>query len=184
MISSVQVWDRYLLLLTPSFVLLVAGMGSVNGAGRLYRAAGSLLLAGSLIVPARTAAQGGFPIGGDHGATVGLEEAVTWLRNQAPADAILYHRVLGWQLRFYLFDENSSWPDATALELRWYPNAVYLADNAAKDPHRRKFIIQPDWAPLPGAAPRLRQRRVQRIERFRAGHFRVYELVLPPGEYC
>ncbi len=185
-VTSVQVWDRYLLPLAPMLALGIGWMVQELAPGLRERiGTAPLLLAGMaglalLLGPAWTAAQGGLPVGGDHGDYAGLREAVAWLQTEAPEDAVLYHRVLGWHFRYYLFQRTG--PDG--MELRWFPSTVYLADNAAKTPHRRKFLIQPDWAPLRDASRRLAQRGLRWERRFRQGRFTVYELVTPPQPPC
>ena len=82
-----------------------------------------------LAVPAVTAAQGGLPIGGDHGAYAGLDEALAAVDRPG---ALLFHRELGWHARFALFDEIRS----GEVELRYFPSTVYLADSATKAPHK------------------------------------------------
>lgn len=98
-----------------------------------------------LLPPALTAARGGLPIGGDHGAYDGLTTVITRLQQKAPTDAILYHQRLGWHYQFYLFDKVTT----GAYDLRWYPTVTYLAANAAQSPNRPRFLILPDWAPQP-----------------------------------
>jgi len=137
-----------------------------------------------LLSPALTAARGDLPVGADHGDYAGLNESVAWLRANAPADAIVYHRDVSWQLRFAFFAATPDQPDASQFELRWFPNAVYLADNGAKSPERRKFLIEPTWAAVDSAAQRLQQRAIGWQERLRAGNFTVYELTSPPSAPC
>jgi 4-amino-4-deoxy-L-arabinose transferase-like glycosyltransferase len=185
---SVQAWDRYLLPLVVPLALL-GGWTAAElieiGQGQHHdtrlpiapctewqrwliagaAAAVLLLLAG----PAARAAQGGLPVGGDHGAYKGLDEALAAV--DVP-HTLLFHRELGWQARFALFDAIQS-GDA---ELRYYPSAVYLADSAAKSPHRQRFVIVPDWAPLPDLRVQLAVRRLQAHMYRRSGHFTVYKI--------
>lgn len=137
-----------------------------------------------LLPPALTAASGGLPVGADHGDYAGLNESIEWLRANAPADAVVYHRDVSWQLRFAFFAATPDQPDATDFELRWFPNAVYLADNAAKSPERRKFLIEPTWAAVDSAAQRLQQRAIGWQIRLRAANFTLYELTSPPAIRC
>ncbi len=188
--TSVQIWDRYLLPLAPMLALGMGWMvqeavswlgGGLGSASRpLVGLLGGVMGVALLLGPAWTAAQGGLPVGGDHGDYAGLREAVAWLKAEAPADAVIYHRVLGWHFRYYLFRRTGP----QGMELRWFPSTVYLADNAAKTPHRRKFLVQPDWAPLRDAPRRLAQRGLRWERRFRQGRFTVYELVTPPQPPC
>ena len=84
--------------------------------------------------------------------------------------ALLFHRELGWQARFALFDEIRS----GEVELRYFPSAVYLADSATKAPHKERFVIVPDWAPLPDLGMQLAVRGLKAEIMLRSGHFTVY----------
>lgn len=185
-VAGFQIWDRYLLPLAPALALFAGWVGarlpapSAPTIPARWMALAAALWALLLLPPALAAAKGGLPVGGDHGDYAGLEEAITWLQENARADAVLYHRALGWHYRFYLYGETGP----GGYDLRWYPNAVYLADNAAKTPHRRKFLIQPDWAPVHNAVPWLSMRGIQWRLRLRTGHFTVYEVVLPAQPRC
>lgn len=180
-VTSVQIWDRYLLPLVPLLALLcgyfcsriLQSLPTSRNIPVVFAGAVLVLL---LMPAAEIGARGGYPLGGDHGDYVGLRRALTWVVVHAPADAILYHRVLGWQYRFYLFDANRPQTESSQLELRWFPHAVYLADNAAKTLQQRKFLIQPDWAPVRNAENHLAARNLDWRKRYRVGKFTVYEL--------
>jgi hypothetical protein len=181
LITTSQIWDRYLLPLAPVFALLVGYALSRIQGKRLP--ATVLLVVGLLMAPAAlTAARGGFPIGGDHGDYSGLHEVVNWLDEHAPPQSPLYHRALGWHYRFYFFDREA--PGQNRFDLRWYPHSIYLADNAAKVPHRRRFLVSPEWMPMPALERDLAVRQLRAEERFSAGRFTLYELVGPPQTYC
>ena len=201
--SSVQAWDRYLLPLSVPVALLggwgvaVVGQRGMRGAntarwtgGRGTRSDGTTfaarvrLVAPDLVpllaillllgVPAVTAAQGGLPIGGDHGAYGGLDEALAAVDRPG---ALLFHHELGWQARFALFDEIRS----GEVELRYFPSAVYLADSATKSPHKERFVIVPDWAPLPDLGMQLAVRQLKGEIVLRSGHFTVYRIEKVPA---
>jgi len=107
--TTTQTWDRYLLPLTPFFVL---GMALLLARtlrllpGNRTQLAAVVLAAMLLFPPAWTAAQGRIPIGGDHGGYAGLHEVIDWLDNEAPPGSVLYHHLLGWHYRFYFFDDS------------------------------------------------------------------------------
>ncbi len=212
-VTSVQVWDRYLLPLAPILALVGARLAAALGENRPASAVrhtchgrnsatqlsaktrreflpgftspgltvGILLLTGLLgIQPARVAAIGGLPIGSDHGAMTGLHQVLHWLQEENPDGYVLYHRVLGWHYRFYLYEPVRQ----GQVELRWYPSTTYLTDNALKTPHRRKFLLVPAWAPQPDLAVRLAMQGLQAQKRLQAGNFTLYELTQPPRAYC
>ncbi len=190
--TSVQVWDRYLLPLAPVLALLAGWSAATLYAGwptahRRWLWAGCTLAALLLLQPALTAGSGRLPIGGDHGDYAGLEEALALVAPPSPitnlqspiahqTGAVLYHRELGWQAQFYLFDALA----AGRVELRWFASAAALADNAVKTPHLRRYLVEADWAPvrdlpLQLAARQLRLERVQRV-----GRFTVYAIAAQP----
>lgn len=190
-VTTVQVWDRYLLPLAPVTVLLVTFIVETVAAdpialqprGRIDEARAvwtshllAVLLMLTLAGPAHQAAQGRLPIGGDHGAYTGLDAVSVWLNaradNTADNTVVVYQRNLGWHLQFYLFDALQ----AGQTELRWYPSAVYLADNAAKTPHRPRYLVVADWSPERNLLAQLALRRLTAQVRLRAGNFTVYEL--------
>jgi hypothetical protein len=181
-ITSVEIWDRYLLPLAPGLALLAGWVGGKGLAAFPSRWLAVSLLAWTLCLapPAWQAARGGLPIGGDHGAYAGLTAAISWLTAAFPQQVALYHHTLGWHYRFYLYDQVA----AGDYELRWFSSAVYLADNATKTPQRRKFLIQPDWSPVRGLALHLAVRNLQLRERQHFGQFTLYEIVQLPQPRC
>jgi 4-amino-4-deoxy-L-arabinose transferase-like glycosyltransferase len=191
--TSIQVWDRYLLpLIIP--VALSSGWAAtelirvhqVSSPHTWLRAAAPACLCNNawrrwlmvatltailliLAGPAFLAAQGGFPIGGDHGAYSGLDETLAAVDTP---HSLLFHRELGWHARFALFDSIRNGD----VELRYFPSAVYLADSASKSQHKQRFVIIPDWAPLTDLQLQLAARRLQAKLYLRKGHFTVYQL--------
>ena len=201
LLSTVQIWDRYLLPLAPMVALLggwaaahvplphrrqhMTGCSAegTNPRARLGGIAGWLMpvvLLGALLVaalpPAWAAAHGRLPLGGDHGDQQGLEEAMTYVAARAADPArrplLLYHDVLGWQSQFYLFAPVA----AQRVELRWFSSSTYLADNIEKSAGTRAFYIQADWAVQADLAQRLAMRGLALHQRLRSGHVTVYEV--------
>ena len=214
-VTTIEVWDRYLLpLVIPVTLLAAFGVNSLLavlsaalGAGevslpparpalprapivhlqslRLLLTSFGCLLLLVLGGPALQAAQGRLPVGGDHGAYAGLDTVVDWLEARTDAAPVLYHRTLGWHFRFYLFHS----VETGRLDLRWYPSDVYLADNAAKTPHRPRYLVVAAWVPERNLAMNLAARHLMPYERLRAGSFVLYEIVgrsvaLTPWRVC
>ncbi len=138
-----NVWDRYLLPLAPLLALLLgrvvaqasAALARIGAAG--LRRWGAwlppILLVGLLLPPAFTAARSGYPVGGDHGAYDGLDDAARFI-DTLPAGGVLYDHWLGWEWSFYLFDGPLyvSWfisPEALTTDLRAFGHTSprYLA---------------------------------------------------------
>lgn len=185
-VTSVQIWDRYLLPLAPMLALLSAwAIATLDGYLRHTRVhwwwvAGSLAGLLWLVPPALSASTGGLPIGSDHGAYSGLPEAIHWLETQTTGKTILYHQRLGWHYQFYLYDQLA----AGVYELRWFPTPTYLADNAAKNSSQARFLLQPDWAPQPDLPRHLAVRRSELIPRAHFGQMTVYEIRTKPHLPC
>lgn len=183
-LTSVQVWDRYLLPLVLPLALLGGWAAATLARGfppaeaRRFPAIAAVVLGAAMLGtilawPAVQAAGGGFPVGGDHGAYDGLDAAFAFVRKaKAGGPVVLHHRELGWHAHFYLFDAVRTGD----LELRYYPHAVYLADSATKLPHRRHLVIVPDWAPMRDLGGQLANRGLAAQERLRTGHFTVLEI--------
>lgn len=173
-VTSLPLWDRYLLPVAPFFAVLVGWIGARILANRpvlLNRVVIGLWIA--LLLPSATqAARGGIPIGGDHGAYDGLREAIVWLDRHSHEGAVLYHQALNWHLRFYLYDSPNDF------SVRWFASPVSLADDAAKMGPRPKFVIVPAWLPLRGGYPHLTGRGMELIQRLRVEQFTIYELLL------
>lgn len=178
--TTLQPWDRYLLPLAPMLALLVAGAAARLPLRGPALPVAALLLLLVLAPPAVTAARGGYPVGADHGDLAGLDDLFARIESQ-DVPAILYHRTLGWQARFALAHA----VEEGRVELRWFPHAVYLADNAAKAPHKARYLIEPLAAPAPELPLQLATRGLVLAERARKGNFVLYEIVArSPARSC
>ena len=178
-VTTVQPWDRYLLPLAPPVALLIGWLGhQLTQSAKLPRLVMAGLIGfGCLLPPALTAAVGHLPVGGDHGAYTGLTDALHWLTVHYPQDVILYHQNLGWHENFYLYDQVAT----RAYELRWFPNAVYLANDGVKPASRRRFLVQPQWLQVRNLKLHLATRDLMLQECGRFGEFTVYEIVRLPA---
>jgi len=178
-VTTVQPWDRYLLPLAPPVALLIGWLGQqLTQSYQLRRLVMvGLIGVGCLLPPALTAAVGHLPVGGDHGAYTGLTDALNWLTTRYPQNAILYHQNLGWHENFYLYDLVAT----RAYELRWFPNAVYLANDGVKLASRRRFLVQPQWLQIRNLQLHLATRNLMLQKRGRFGEFTVYEIVRLPA---
>ena len=183
--TNVQIWDRYLLPLTVPLILSGAWAGSIFWTAwhnrsalhqRRNRAVGALVmvcLCLATVPPAVQAAQGQLPIGGDHGDYAGLDQALRYVDQAAAGRGVLYHRELGWQARYYLFDA----VQRGAIDLRYFPSGAYLADSATKLPQRTQYLIAPDWSPVRDLDLHLATRGLRAQVLLRAGKFTVYGIV-------
>lgn len=137
-----NVWDRYLVPVAPLALLLLA-RGTDWLAGRIAGAdsrRGAWLAAGLglLVLPsALTAARSGFPVGGDHGAYAGIDDAARYL-NALPYGSVLYDFWLSWQWNYYLFDGKAY--------VAWLPNPEALtADLRAFGRSSPRYLAVPAW---------------------------------------
>jgi hypothetical protein len=183
--TTVQIWDRYLLPLAPPLCLLatwgvMALFTPLTWQLSVRRLALGLVGLLAFLPPALTATSGGLPIGGDHGAYNGLTATIARLQQVAPADAILYHQRLGWHYQFYLFDEVAS----GAYDLRWYPTAIYLAANATQSPNRPRFLLLPAWAPQPDLPLHLATRRLSLQQIAQVDQMTLYRIANQPQASC
>jgi hypothetical protein len=201
-VSTVQVWDRYLLPLAPvvalfggfcaDWIIRSSAIRRTEAAGDFARnsspmvrifanrspIAGLFLIAWLLLQtgPAVQAAQGKLALGGDRGAYTGIDEATAWLEAHAETLPVVYHRSAGWHLQFHLFA-----PLQTGqIDLRWAPSAVQLADNAAKTPHRPRYLVETDWSPERDLSLQLAARKLTAEPRLHIGRFTIYEITDQP----
>ena len=191
-----QPWDRYLLPLLP-FICVLAARGiqiawrwtGHAGPGlrwlpmyseRLMRSAMAAAFVVLLVWSTWQGVTARLPVGSDHGAYFGMDRVSAFLAAQ-PADAVIYHRWIGWHFDFYLFDAPQ--------ELRWWGSGWKLADDAAavyRDaPDRSQWLVLPGWRDEAAAEVRLalasRRLALAEAERiYRPDHsraFTVYRIV-------
>jgi hypothetical protein len=194
--TTVAPWDRYLLPMIPVLALLLAGGAGKCAAWLLHPPAGAnplarALLAGGcavalliLLSPAIQAGRGNLPIGADHGDYTGVDEAAQWVKEAAAAGESIsvYHRALGWNLDFALFDVIQD----GRVDMRWFPNGVYLADNVTKNPARRAIVIEPDWATTRDLQMQAEMRGLLPKQIARFGKLTLWEIISPtaPCDWC
>ena len=159
-----NVWDRYLLPILPLLAILFAraawqiaygiwqiahrglrlsyhlspSFGIWNlGVGSLSLDLLPLLLCLSLIHPAIVAARSGYPIGGDHGAYEGIDDAARFIHT-LPEGGVLYDHWLSWEWNFYLFDG--------PLYVAWFPSPEALTtDLTAFGRMSPRYLVVPSW---------------------------------------
>ncbi len=137
---NIKPWDRYLLPLLPVLAVLVGWAAGELGQRYLPRSGRvglSLLLLLLMLPVALQAANGAFPIGGDHGNYDGIEEVPVFFED-APYGTVLYDHWLSWELRYYLFDSR--------VYVSWFPNAATLVrDLKAFGVEPARYLIVPTW---------------------------------------
>lgn len=156
---SFEAWDRYLLGLIPLLALLLArvliwpwrlGIGDWvldSGDRRLLHLQSLIsniqslmfvvLLALAFARPVQDAVASRYPIGGDHGAYQGVDEAAAYLRRHAGASVTLYHRWLGAHWQFYLWD----YP----YDFRNWQTEAELAALASERREAVQYVAFPAW---------------------------------------
>lgn len=161
-LSAINVWDRYLVPIIPLILLIAARVigGLADGIWyvgthwprprppaishqpfanppsvirQLLPALTCLLL----LPPALTAARSGYPIGGDHGAYLGIDETARYIQT-LPAGTVLYDFWLTWEWNFYLFDSPAY--------VAWMPSPADLTRDlqsfGRKSP---RYLTVPSW---------------------------------------
>ncbi len=90
-----------------------------------------------LILPAWNAAHSRYPVGGDHWAYDGLDDAAAFL-SDLPEGTVLYQHWLGWHYTYYLFD--------APVYLAYWPTPAWLAqDVQAFGDREARYITFPSW---------------------------------------
>jgi 4-amino-4-deoxy-L-arabinose transferase-like glycosyltransferase len=101
------VWDRYLLILVPILALLfgraIAHLASLARPQPVPRLRLLLVVALAVLPFSLIAARSGYPLGGDHGANDGIEQAAAYLKG-LPSGTVVYEHGLAWLLGYYLGD--------------------------------------------------------------------------------
>lgn len=138
-----SVWDRYLVPIAPLILILFASFTEhVVGYWLLHVSRMTLhvlrfILPVLLLPSAILAAQSRYPIGGDKGAYLGLEDAARYL-NQLPYETVLYDFWLSWQWNFYLFDSK--------VYVAWMPNPAALeTDLRSFGRTSPRYLTVPSW---------------------------------------
>ncbi len=151
-------FDRYLLPLVPLCGLLVGRAGALltGWLGERHHHppgwaawAAAAILAAALVSPACRAAQGSYPVGGDHGAYDGIDQVADYLRT-LPEGTVVYNQSLGWLLDYYLFNAYVypapfDTPAALAADLETFgqtPALRYLVLSRRDSPTEVLFAIE------------------------------------------
>jgi len=201
-ILQFSVWDRYLLPLAPLVALLLARIVE-RGMVWLARLKASPALPGSresrlegrqlplsflralcvsvvvlvALFSGGKAALNGYPVGGEHWAYQGLDDAVAYLVEHAAPNAVLYHHWLRWHYTYYLH--------GTDFELRWWQSSEHLYREAARTPEREQYIILPDWGTLDPRSEGIVLEPVYETQRWDGSvSFRVYRIHYLPDSHA
>ena len=143
-VFSVNLYDRYLLLLLPTLVVLIAGclatLVTLTAHGRALQAAALMLIT----LGAVWTLTAGSAIGADRSQYKGIDELAAYL-NEKPVATVIYDPWLGWQLGYYL----GQWHDKRRVH---YPTAeALIADALALDEVGDRYLVAPanlpngDW---------------------------------------
>jgi hypothetical protein len=162
-----NIWDRYLLPVLPLLALLLAriavgGWRLVVGSWSLVAGHWSKVVIGYLppatchfvichlsfvirhssfvllLLPsALTASHSGYPIGGDHGAYDGIDDAERFIRT-LPYGGVLYDHWLNWEWGFYLFEG--------PLYISWFSGPEMLTTDLLSFGHTSpRYLAVPSW---------------------------------------
>ncbi len=171
---AINIYDRYLLLISPPLVLLVArGLTRLlEGRSSIMHTLVVLLLLTVCLPTAWTSSQDQLPIGGDRGKHNGIEQVADYLNSQR-LGAIVYDHWLGWELGYYM----GTWSDKRRV---YYPTPQALASDALlqMDPAPRYFVV-PAWADATDWLIALRDANFRVTKTYDQYPFGVYELQRP-----
>jgi len=173
-----SIWDRYLLPLVPLVGLMLARTVCAAVRGAAVRGAAHNVLTAAMLLLAVwggwQAAHNGYPVGGEHWAYQGLDQVATYLKQNAPPDAVLYHHWLRWHYTYYLH--------GTDFELRWWESGEHLRREAMRTPERAQYIVLPDWRTQEPDAEGIRLEPVYEARRQDGSvSLRVYRIELEPA---
>jgi hypothetical protein len=106
-------------------------------AGELGYPALLVAVALALLPGSFAATRSAYPIGGDHGAYDGVDDAARYLAN-LPAGTVLYDHWLSWQWNYYLYD--------APVYVAWMPTPeAFAADLAAFGTTSPRYLAVPSW---------------------------------------
>jgi hypothetical protein len=146
---SFSVWDRYMLGLVPVVAILLARvmllpldllLDRIGQSTRMrvaYLASLAVLLSAVMVAPTQVALRYGFPVGGDHGAFLGIDDVADYFRGNAPPGSIVFHKWLAWHYSFYMFD--------LPLDYYYYPDHDFVLSSAERLPGLKKYVVFPSW---------------------------------------
>jgi len=171
---AINIYDRYLLLIVPPVVLLIArGINTLIQKYNISIQAFVILALLALCLPtAWMASEAKLPLGGDGGKHNGIEQVADYLNSQR-LGAIVYDHWLGWELGYYM----GTWSDKRRV---YYPTPDALAADALlqADVAPRYFVV-PDWADAADWLKALRAANFKVAETYYQAPFAVYELQRP-----
>lgn len=178
-----NLYDRYLLLILPPVVLLLArGIAYLTQRRKVAKTqrknsplASLLLCVSALIVfPAALAATTGqLPVGGDQGEHTGMDELGAYLNNK-PLGTIIYDHWLGWELDYYI----GTWSDKRRV---YYPTPTALVADALLQPDPApRYMVVPEWGDGSAWLGALEVVGFEVALDWEKSRFRVYKLLPPP----
>lgn len=211
-LSTVQIWDRYLLPLAPVFALS-AGWAMARIIPAHSRAQQAIAQPQNRVTPPKTLAratrmrlwQSPHRAFGALFLLLLLLLPPGWHAGQGRypigadhGDYAGLHQALDWLdahagPRYILYHQVLGWHYPFYLfhairegrvELRWFPGPPGLADNAAKMPFPPKYLVIPAWSPQPDLPLHLRTRGLILEPRLHSGRFTVMEIVRLPQTPC
>lgn len=170
-VVALNIYDRYLLLILPPVLLLIArGLEwivkhlafrslIVSPSARLaFAVLSCIVVITFILLPASDAVEGRFSIGGQHGEYEGIDELGTYLDSKT-LGAIIYDHWLGWELGYYI----GTWSDKRRV---YYPTPQALLADA---------LLQPDPAPRYFVAP-VDQPVADWLNPLKAAHFEITQV--------
>lgn len=171
LVFGFRLYDRFLLLLLPLIILLVArGLAAL---GEIHaRRRPRLLVVAAVLLGAAGTFSGQTPLTSGRGTVAGIDELADHL-NSKPVATVIYDRWLGWQLDYYL----GPWHD----KRRVYhpaPDAL-VADALSLDEVGARYFVSPLGHPYERWVDALHDAGFAVAVDYRSDHFIAFRL-LPP----
>lgn len=168
-------YDRYLLLILPSLILLTAR--GVNGFLEFALRYGGgergfvMLGLASVLFTVST----GIPIGGNSGKYTGIDDLADYL-NDKPIATVIYDRWLGWELGYYM----GQWTNKRRV---YYPTPQALVTGAlALDEIGERYFVAPENQPVQAWLTALENAGFTTELDYEIARFRVYRLSVPASD--
>jgi len=183
-VLALNQYDRYLLVILPLMVLLVAwGLSNLsrNLSPRYWsgtfspNALGRGLGGGVVFISTLITLSASIPIGGDAGTYDGIDDLADYL-NSKPVATVIYDRWLGWELGYYM----GQWTNKRRV---YYPTPAELVDGAlALDEVGDRYLVAPDDKPVEAWLTALKNVGFGVDVDYQQNNFTVYRLSVPASD--
>jgi len=107
---------------------------------QMWRVIAGVMLATSLLLPARAALANEIHAGRDFDLHAGVDQIGEWFWATDTTATIMYVHDLSWEIGYYTFGRD--------LDRRWMPTPDDIADDAARMPLAQRYVVVAEWEPF------------------------------------